>query len=99
MVDLTVETILVQDSEPISALVEEQVVVLSARAGSYFGFNRVGSEIWDMLAEPRHVREIFDTLSRSYDVESDILARDVTLFLQKLLERRLLRVVYHGHSR
>ena len=46
------------------------VVVLSIRAGSYFDFNRVGSEIWAMLAEPRRVAGILDALAQNYDVDS-----------------------------
>ena len=75
---VTVDTILARDSEPIPATVGEEVVVLSIRAGSYFGFNRVGTEIWNMLAEPRRVDQIFDALSQSHDVDADTMIRDVT---------------------
>src|SRR5262245_42955121 len=66
LMTVTLDTILVRDGEPISATVNEDVVVLSMRAGSYFGFNRVGSEIWNTLSEPRRVDQIFDALSQSY---------------------------------
>lgn len=93
---VTVDTILARDSEPIPATVGEEVVVLSIRAGSYFGFNRVGTEIWNMLAEPRRVDQIFDALSQLHDVDAETMIRDVTPFLQTLIERRLVRVVDPG---
>ena len=69
------------------------IVVLSVRAGSYFGFNRVASEIWHMLAEPCRVGQIFDSLAERHDVDAETLARDVTPFLQTLVENRLVRLI------
>jgi Coenzyme PQQ synthesis protein D (PqqD) len=96
---VTIDSVLVQDKEPAAAELDGGVVVLSVRAGSYFGFNRVASEIWNMLAEPRSVGQIFDSLSERHDVDAAILARDVTPFLQTLVEHRLVRVVDPGDVR
>jgi hypothetical protein len=70
--------------------------VLSVRAGACFAFNSVGSEIWNMLAEPRRVAQIFEALSRLHDVDADTMTGDVLPFLQTLIDRRLLRVVDPG---
>jgi hypothetical protein len=98
-VAVTVDTVLVRDSEPLPTTVDEEVIVLSVRAGAYFGFNRIGSEIWNMLSEPRRVGEILDTLAQSHEVDLDTMTRDVTQFLQTLIERRLVRVVDSKESR
>jgi hypothetical protein len=98
-VAVTADTVLVRDSEPMPTTVDEEVIVLSVRAGAYFGFNRIGSEIWNMLAEPRRVGDIFDTLVQSHEVDRDTMTRDVTQFLQTLIERRLVRVVDSKESR
>lgn len=90
---LTNDSILVRDAEPTTAAFDQGVVVLSVRAGSYFSFNAVASDIWIMLAEPRSVGQIFDALALSHDVDAAILARDVTPFLERLVARRLARVV------
>jgi Coenzyme PQQ synthesis protein D (PqqD) len=95
---LTSDTILVRDSEPVAATIDGDVVLLSVRAGSYFGLNAVGTEIWDLLAESRRVGDIVDRLSQSYDVDRDTMTRDVTTFLNSLIERRLLRVVKPGKA-
>jgi len=90
---VTIDSILVQDNEPTAADVDGRVVVLSVRAGSYFDFNRVATEIWCMLTEPCRVSEIFHSLSRRHDVDAETMARDVTPFLQTLVTHRLIRVV------
>ena len=64
---------------------------MSLAAGSYFDFNRVATEIWGMLAEPCRVGEILDRLSDRHDVDAETLSRDVTSFLQTLLDERLVR--------
>lgn len=98
-VSLAIDSVLVQDREPSTADLEGGVVVLSIRAGSYFGFNEVATEIWNMLAEPCRVGAIFASLSQRHNVDAETLARDVTPFLQKLVENRLVRVLGPGEAR
>jgi coenzyme PQQ synthesis protein D (PqqD) len=90
---VTIESILVQDNEPVGADLEGGHVLLSVRAGAYFNFNHVASEIWEMLAEPCPVGKIFASLSGGYDVDAQTIARDVTPFLQSLVNNRLVRVI------
>lgn len=96
---VTVDSILVRENELAMADVDGRAVVLSLAAGSYFDLNRVATEIWDMLAEPRRVDEIFRRLSDQHDVDSATLARDVTPFLQTLLNERLVRVAAPKETR
>jgi hypothetical protein len=90
---LTDDMVLVRDNETVPATIDGNVVVLSVRAGSYFDFNAVGTEIWNLLGESRRVSEIIDLLSQSYNVDVTTVTQDVTPFLNSLIERRLLRVV------
>jgi hypothetical protein len=90
---ITVDSILVREKELAAADVDGRTVVLSLAAGSYFDFNRVATKIWDMLAEPCRVGEIFRRLSDQHDVDAATLTRDVTPFLQTLLNERLVRVL------
>jgi hypothetical protein len=90
---VTIESILVQDNEPVGANIEGGHVLLSVRAGAYFSFNPMGSEIWQMLAEPCPVSELFVSLSEGYYVDAQIITRDVTPFLQTLVDNRLVRVI------
>ena len=96
---VTVGSILVRENELAMADVDGRAVVLSLGAGSYFDFNQVATEIWDMLAEPRRVDEIFRRLSDRHDVDAATLARDVTPFLQTLLNERLVRVAAPEETR
>ena len=90
---ITVASVLVREKELTVADVDGRTVVLSLAAGSYFDFNRVATEIWDMLAEPCRVGEIFRRLSDQHDVDVATLARDVTAFLQTLVNEQLVQVL------
>ena len=90
---VTIESVLVQDNEPAGADLNGGSVLLSLRAGAYFSFNPIASEIWQMLAEPSRVGQIFASLSDGYSVDAQTVAHDVTPFLQSLVDHRLVRVV------
>jgi Coenzyme PQQ synthesis protein D (PqqD) len=90
---VTIDSVLVQDKEPTAAELDGDIVLLSQRAGSYFGFNRVASDIWAMLAEPCRVGQIFDLLLQRHEVDAETLARDVAPFLQALIDCRLVRLI------
>ena len=90
---VTNDSIVVRDNQLAAADVAGRTVVLSVGAGSYFDFNQIGTEIWNMLAEPCRVSEIFHRLSQQHNVNAETLSRDVTPFLQTLVNERLIRMV------
>lgn len=90
---VTTDSILVRDDVQATVALAEGVVVLSLRAGAYFGFNQVASEIWAMLASPRRVGELIDRLAETHDADGATIARDVTPFLQTLVENHLARMI------
>ncbi len=95
---VSIDSVLVQELEPKAAALDGGTVLMSLRAGSYFSFNAVASEIWDLCAQPRPVAEIFAALMESREVDAETLAREVTPFLQTLVDERLLRVVAEGEA-
>jgi hypothetical protein len=88
-VSVRIDSVLVQGRDLATADIDGGVVVLSVRAGAYFGFNGVASEIWQIISEPCRVGEILSALSQSHDVNAATLSRDVLPFLQTLIDREL----------
>jgi len=91
--NLSPDSVLVRDKTLTAAELDGRVVVMNLNAGAYFDFNRIGTEIWSMLAEPCPIRRIFDSLSQNYRVDRETVARDVTPFLQTLVEQQLIRTM------
>ncbi len=90
---IPIDAVLVRDAEPVAATVDEEIFMLSQRAGAYFGLNPVGSEIWNLLSQPRRLGDLCATLSHIYDVDADTVLRDTSGFLEAMLARGLLRLV------
>jgi len=91
--NLTVNSVLVQEIGLSAAEIDGRVVVLSLQAASYFDFNKVATEIWVMLSSPHRVEDILQKLSQHHDVGIEIMTRDVMSFLQSLVTQRLVRIV------
>lgn len=90
---ISMNAVLIRDTDAVAATVKDEVIMLSARAEAYFGLNPVGSEIWSLLAEPRSLGDICATLSQIYDADADTIFRDTSDFVEALLARGLVRVV------
>jgi hypothetical protein len=90
---ISLEAIVVQDSEPVTATIDDEVVMLSVSAGAYFGLNGIGSEIWNRLREPKRISDLCKELANQYEGDRETISRDVASFVQALLERGLLRLV------
>lgn len=91
-----IDTILVQDDEATLVMLEDRAVVLGIPHGSYFDFNRIGSQVWAMLAAPCRIGDMFDTLFQTHNAAMDVIQRDVTAFLRTLIEKKLVRVIRRG---
>jgi hypothetical protein len=92
-VSIASDSLLVQDGEPTTLALDDGIVVFSPRAGFYFDLSQVAGEIWRLLGEPCRVAEILRALSHEYDADTRTLSRDVTAFLEALVEQRLVRVL------
>jgi hypothetical protein len=87
------KTIVIREEEPIAANVDNEVVILSAKAEAYFGLGETGSAIWQMISSPRRVSDICEELVEQYDIDRETCDRDTVAFLITLLKDRLIRIV------
>lgn len=87
------DSVVVKDSEPIDTTIDDEVVMLSPRAQSYFGLGTVGSEIWKAIDQPVRVEDVCASLLQEFEIDADTCRREVLAFLDDLVERGLARVV------
>lgn len=74
----------------ISCDLASEAAVLDFKSGMYYGLDEVGARIWKLIAEPRTVGEICDTLLDEYDIEPDACERDVIALLGELAAKGLI---------
>lgn len=70
-----------------------EAVLLDPEAGTYFGLNEVGTEIWSLLAEGTPLGEAHARLVRTYDAPPDEVWEDLVALVRDLVGSRLVEVL------
>ena len=69
-----------------------EAVLLQLEDGMYFGLDRVGTRLWQLLAERGRLRDVFDRARDEFDVDAATLERDLLALVERLASRKLLLV-------
>jgi hypothetical protein len=65
-------------------------VLLDLASESYFGLDAVGTRIWQLLQDGADESGLVDALLDEYEVEREVLERDVADLLDRLAEAGLI---------
>jgi hypothetical protein len=71
----------------------DATVVLDMEQGRYYGLNATGAWLWDLLAEPMLIRDLYGKLAAEFAVPQPQCEQDVMTYVQELLARGLVQVV------
>jgi hypothetical protein len=96
MPEIEPRTLLVRSPEPLTAAVGDEIVMLDAAQGCYFGLDPSGSAIWTLLETPTSVEHLCAELVRRYDVSPERCRSEVLFFLHELRDAGLVRAVGAG---
>ena len=66
-----------------------EAVLLQLDAGMYFGLDEVGTRLWRLIAERGRLRDVFDAAHEEFDVDPEILERDLLALVAQLAEKKL----------
>ena len=73
--------------------VDGQIVMMNVNEGKYYGPNMVGSQIWQLVQEPRTFLAICDALSELFNVESIPDYREQAReFIDVLVDKKLVEI-------
>lgn len=72
--------------------VDGEMVLLDMESENYFGLDEVGTAIWQEMQEKETLQEVLETLLEQYEVEEEVLKRDLLDFVEKLQESGLVEV-------
>lgn len=86
------DTTIEKKQDIISSVMDDETVMMSIENSEYYGLNPVGSRIWELLDQPRTVAGICDILVEEYDVPAEECQREVKEFVEKLLEKKLVKI-------
>lgn len=72
--------------------VDGEMVLLDMNSENYFGLDAVGTDIWNAMQEKESLQEVLEVLLDQYEVEEDVLKKDLLDFVVKLQESGLVEV-------
>ena len=90
---VTPSSTVVAAPDHVSSGLAGEEIILDLEGDTYYGLNEVGAEVWRLVSSPRSVAGVCTELERAYDVERDVLERDVVALLTEMKEHGLIRVV------
>lgn len=73
---------------------EGESVILNVDTERYFGLDDVGTRMWQAVTGSGSIQTAYDELLDKYDVEPDVLRRDLMKLIEQLVEFGL--VECHG---
>jgi Coenzyme PQQ synthesis protein D (PqqD) len=86
------DTVVVRRAEPLTSVVDDDLVMLDPRGSRYFGLDHVGRRIWDLLEQPQSVDALCSALQREFNVDSETCRAEVLPFVAQLAEAELVEI-------
>jgi len=91
--EITPDTILQRKADMLFNAIDGEVVMLSIENSEYYGMDKVGSRIWELLEQPLSLNDLVKKLMEEYEVSEEQCALDTLEFLRTLTEKKLLRIL------
>jgi len=82
--------VLIKNQDVIWREVDGETVLLNPITGRYFGLNKVACSFWNKVDGKATVDEIIDQMLEEYEVEREVLARDIGELVTTLTRFELL---------
>jgi hypothetical protein len=86
------DAIVVQKKGLDSTDMDGEVVMMNIDKGNYYGFNSVGSRIWEIIERPMSVEKIISTLLKEFNVDTKTCEDEVLSFLNGLCYEELISI-------
>ena len=69
-----------------------ETVLLDLASESFFGLDEISTRVWQLLQGGAGQGEVVDALLAEYEVERDVLERDIADLLERLAEAGLIEL-------
>lgn len=72
---------------------DQEMVIMDKSNGQFLGLNIVGSDIWEILAQPCTIKSLVEQLMTLYDISIEQCTNEVIVFIEKLREHNMLHIL------
>ena len=87
---VTLQSIISRNPEIIHSAMDDEVVMMSVDQGLFFGIDKIGAHIWNLLETPVKVEDLIGKLADCYEVQQEQCEHDTLLFLNEMLQKRVI---------
>jgi len=85
-------SVVVASKDQFSCPLGDDAVILDLKAGLYFSLDNVGALVWQLVQQPKSVRELREAILETFDVEPQVCERDLLALLHDLAGRNLVEI-------
>jgi len=85
-------SVVVASKDQFSCPLGDDAVILDLKAGLYFSLDNVGALVWQLVQQPKSVRELREAILETFDVEPQVCERDLLALLHELAGRNLVEI-------
>jgi hypothetical protein len=89
---LTLDTVLRTPANVSFSVVGEDAFLLNTRTNKYYGLEKVGARLWELLNEGKSLRDAHQIILSEYEVDPAQLEQDLLELLNHLLENGLVEI-------
>lgn len=83
---------IVPSSDTLFNQVGAESVLLNLKNENYYGLDETGTRMWLALTTSDSIQAAQDKLIEEYEVQHEILSRDLQLLIDRLLEHKLIEI-------
>lgn len=73
-----------------------ELALLDLRSNTYYGLNKVGARVWEMIQEPRSLAELCEAVVQRYDVDPARCRSDIEALVRQLADAKLVGLGHEG---
>ncbi|HEY6129237.1 MAG TPA: PqqD family protein [Candidatus Acidoferrum sp.] len=89
---ISLHSVVVVAKHGLSRAVEEEVAILNLKNSTYYGLDRVGAYVWELMQQPTSVAEIRRAMLEKYEIDESRCERELLELLQQLRSEGLIEV-------
>ena len=79
------------NTEVLSSKIDEEAILMSFEAESYFSLNPIGSRVWDLLSkQAATIDELIVLLMEEFEVDETTCREDVQHFIDDMSTKKLI---------
>jgi hypothetical protein len=90
---LTLDTALRIPANVSFSVVGEDAFLLNTQTNKYYGLEKVGARLWELLNEGKSLKDAYQIILREYEVDPVQLEQDLLELVEHLREQGLVEIV------